>query len=162
MVRRLAIILILVLIPFCGMAQKFFNLSAVDVRIDSVLPRFSYSYPLPANYADSVYTVEIAYPEYIPMSSADLLKYSALTSLPIPNQTVVNSRIVVERKKGYMEVDFNPFVVRNGKPSILVSFMLGIKAKAVKKSVRKAMARANAAISERYTSQSEGLEFDRR
>lgn len=136
------------------MAQKFFNLSAVDVRIDSVLPRFSHSFPLPANYVDSVYTVEIAYPEYIPMSSADLLKYSALTSLPVPNQTVVNSRIVVERKKGYIEVDFNPFVVRNGKPSILVSFMLGIKAKAVKKSVRKAMARANAAISERYTSQS--------
>ena len=49
-------------------AQNFFNLTADEVSVDTLLPRFSYSFPLPDNYADSVYTVEIVYPDFIDMS----------------------------------------------------------------------------------------------
>ncbi len=37
--------------------QRFFNLTADEVKVDSVLPHFLYSIPLPENYQDSVYTV---------------------------------------------------------------------------------------------------------
>ena len=38
-------------------AQRFFNLTADEVRIDSVLPVFNYTYPIGSRYADSVFTV---------------------------------------------------------------------------------------------------------
>lgn len=38
-------------------AQRFFNLTSSEVRVDSVLPRFVYSIPLTGAYRDSVYTV---------------------------------------------------------------------------------------------------------
>lgn len=42
-----------------GSAQEFFNLTADEVRIDSVLPVFTYTKHLGANFADSVYEVRI-------------------------------------------------------------------------------------------------------
>ena len=51
-------------------SQRFFNLTYDQVRIDSVLPRFTYSLPLADNYADSVYQVSIVYPEFTEMSRA--------------------------------------------------------------------------------------------
>lgn len=45
-------------------AQRFYNLTADEVTIDSVLPHFTYSIPLEGNYADSVYKVTIDYPEF--------------------------------------------------------------------------------------------------
>ena len=46
-------------------AQEFFNLTASEVKIDSVLPFFSRIYDLDAHGADSAYSVTIAYPEFI-------------------------------------------------------------------------------------------------
>ena len=43
-------------------AQKFFNLTADEVRIDSVMPCFKHSAALAGAWNDSVYTVSIAYP----------------------------------------------------------------------------------------------------
>ena len=34
-------------------AQKFFNLTSDEVKVDSVLPQFIYSYPLQGDYQDS-------------------------------------------------------------------------------------------------------------
>ena len=34
-------------------AQRFFNLTAQEVEIDSLLPVFTYAYPVGAQYADS-------------------------------------------------------------------------------------------------------------
>jgi hypothetical protein len=66
------------LVVICGVvgatAQHFYNLTAEEVKIDSLLPYVSYSWPLGTNYADSVYEVSIAYPEFWiwkkPMSNA--------------------------------------------------------------------------------------------
>jgi hypothetical protein len=123
-------------------AQRFYNLTADEVSIDSVLPRFSYSIPLEANYADSIYQVSIDYPEFIPMSAADRRNYARITQAVLPELPVVEQRIVVNRKKGALEVSFVPLARREGRDLILVSFMLRVEATA-KNPVRRAPARAS-------------------
>lgn len=49
-------------------AQGFFNLTAEQVRIDTLLPYFTYIHELEGNYADSSYTVSIDYPEFVTMT----------------------------------------------------------------------------------------------
>ena len=112
-------------------AQNFFNLTADEVSVDTLLPRFSYSFPLPDNYADSVYTVEIVYPDFIDMSQRDINRYHAITTDTLPALPEIEQRVVVERKRGHLEVSFVPLVFREGKYQILVSFMLRLTAKPV-------------------------------
>lgn len=109
-------------------AQRFFNLAANDVEIDSILPVFNYSVPLYDNYADSTYEVKIKYPEFIDMSEADILAYSRITSETLPTTPIIDQQIVVDRKKASLEIGFVPLVMRDGKPKILVSFMLEVNA----------------------------------
>ena len=135
-------------------AQKFFNLTADDVRIDSVLPQFSYAMDLGDDYADSIYSVSIEYPEFIDMSAADVSKYKSITSAELPALPAIEKRVVVERKHGKLEVIFIPLVYRDGKYQILVSFMLNIQSKAKPRSVRRLLARASAAKSSRYAAHS--------
>ena len=69
------IVLILIACYFSQLplaAQKFFNLTAEEVSIDSVMPYFTYSIPLGSNYADSTYSVSIVYPEFIDMGKSDV------------------------------------------------------------------------------------------
>ena len=74
-----AAFLILCLFATTARAQKkFFNLTADEVKIDTMLPRFSYSVPLGENFADSIYEVKIKYPEFIDISRKDLEKYQKI------------------------------------------------------------------------------------
>ena len=73
--RRNRHILITLLLLCCCMttaAQRFYNLTADEVRVDSFVPRFATSIPLGENYADSVYSVSILYPEFIDMTPYSL------------------------------------------------------------------------------------------
>ena len=65
-------------------AQAIFDLTASQVRIDSLLPVFTWQKPLGPHYADSVYTVSIAYPEFINMSEADIRRYQEISGAPLP------------------------------------------------------------------------------
>ena len=112
--------------------QRFFNLTAEEVRIDSVLPVFAHSFPLGDNYADSTYKVSIVYPEFIPMSDADLKKYQKITNAELPELPEVKTQVVVERKKGALEVFLVPLVKRDGKCQKLVSFMLKVEGRETK------------------------------
>ncbi len=128
-------------------AQKFFNLTAEEVSIDSVMPYFTYSIPLANNYADSVYTVSIVYPEFISMSRGDVQKYQKITSELPPELPAVQQQLVVERKRGALEVYFVPVVYREGEYKKLVSFMLRLESRAkapalLKKNQAKAQTRA--------------------
>ena len=67
--------MVLLLTSSLAHAQEFFNLTAQEVRIDSLLPLFSHTFELGTDYADSVYTVSIDYPEFIDMSEADIARY---------------------------------------------------------------------------------------
>ncbi len=135
-------------------AQTFFNLTANEVKIDTVMPRFTQILPLGAAYADSVYTVSVDYPEYIDMSDDDIARMKSICPQPIPEFPVVESRIVVERKKGLLEVSFVPIVFKDGKYRKLVSFMLRLKSKAKAKNVRRSNALKESAKSARYASNS--------
>lgn len=137
-------------------AQQFFNLSAEQVKIDSVMPHFGHAFALPENYEDSIYTVSILYPEFIDMSARDLQAYRALTNEPLPQLPIVNQEVVFDRKKPAMQVTFTPFVERE-RPQILVSFMLKIEAKAKNKRERRQEAKIRkqaVSAAERYAANS--------
>lgn len=114
----------------CGMlrtaAQGFFNLTAEQVRIDSLLPCFTYTHDLGYDYADSLYDVAIEYPEFIPMTDTDIRRYSLITSDSLPEMPVIRSHMAVARKQGQLDISFIPLVCRNGRMMKLVSFKLSI------------------------------------
>ena len=108
-------------------AQHFFNLTAQEVRIDSLLPVFTYKQPLPSGYADSVYNVTIQYPEFVPMSREDILRYKQISDASLPALPQVSQLISVDRKQGELVASFVPLVFRDGQYQKLVSFMLEVK-----------------------------------
>ncbi len=110
--------------------QKFFNLTADEVRIDSLLPYFTYSVPLGQEWTDSVYSVKIVYPEFIDMSDDDIALYNKITDDELPEMPDIETNTVVERKKGYLEISFVPLVMHDKKYMKLVSFMLQIESAA--------------------------------
>lgn len=112
-------------------AQHFFNLTADEVKIDSVLPCFSYQQALGPHYADSVYEVSIAYPEFMEMSKGDIARYQTITTEVPPTLPNVEQFVSVVRKEGVLNVSFVPVVFRDGKYQKLVSFMLDVKATAL-------------------------------
>lgn len=143
----------LALSPAVMMAQKFFHLTADDVKVDSIMPYFEYSIPLGEAYADSTYTVTIDYPEFTDMNKSDIEKYNKFHhAYSLPSMPDVNKRIVVDRKKGFLEVYFSPFVYRNGKHQKLTSFMLNIASHA-KQQAKKSM-RVGEEQNERYVKNS--------
>ena len=126
---------LLLLLPFICLsssvqAQKFYNLTAEEVQIDSLLPHFACSVPLPDDYLDSVYTVSLSYPEFIDMSKADIALYDSISGAPLPAMPEVEQHIVLNRKKAELRTDFCPLVYRDGRYQILVSFMLKVESKA--------------------------------
>ena len=143
------VILLLACFATAG-AQRFYNLTADEVRIDSVLPQFGCSIPLGEHYADSVYTVSIRYPEFYDMTPSDIRRYHRVTDAPLPEMPEPETTIVVDRKKGAMEVRFVPLVYREGKYQFLVSFMLAVEARPVRAGAR----RAPLAASQRYAENS--------
>lgn len=113
--------------------ERFFNLTINEVKIDTVLPHFSYSFYLGSQYADSVYSVSILYPEFIDMTTADIKNYQHLSGASLPELPHPTQRIAVTRKQGKLHIDFCPLVYRNHRYQILVSFMLRVETKPLKK-----------------------------
>ena len=136
--------------------QRFFNLTATDVEIDSLLPSFTYSVPLEGDYQDSLYTVSIEYPDFIDMTSSDIAKYNHISGAALPALPPVSSKIVVDRKKGFLEIFFTPLVFRENRYQILVSFLLKVESVAKVSTVRKAKSRRalSPAHSSRYAQHS--------
>ncbi len=109
-------------------AQGFFNLTADEVRIDSVLPSFGHSFPLTEGWADSTYSVTIEYPEFIDMGEADVARLHAIGCDTLPPLPAVSAAVGVSRKRASLDVSFVPLVFRDGKWQKLVSFKLAVKA----------------------------------
>lgn len=136
-------------------AQDFINLTAAQVRIDSLLPCFTYVHELEGNFADSIYEAVIEYPEFIDMTDADIKRYHRLTADSLPSLPVVHCGVSVSRKKGALNVAFVPLVFRDGKYRKLVSFKLSVKSspKAARRGAA-GTAAASASPAERYASTS--------
>ena len=106
-------------------AQEFFNLTADEVRIDSVLPLFEHIWDIPA---EGNYTVSIEYPEFIDMAASDIARLKSITNEPLPDMPVVETTVGVSRKQRMLHAAFVPLVLRDGKYQKLVSFKLRLKA----------------------------------
>ena len=149
--RRLITGTLLLLMCLTLSAQRFFNLTADEVRIDTVLPVFNYTYPIGSRYADSVFTVRILYPEFIDMSAPDVERYEQLMLGQKPGTLPeIHQVTAVSRKEGSLHVAFIPVVWRDGRYQKLVSFMLDIKGK--KQPIR--TRRSTITTSSRYVSNS--------
>ena len=120
----------LLLLCLQGKAQGFINLTAQEVRIDSVLPAYTYQKQLGPHYADSIYTVSIEYPEFIDMTEADIQRYQQLGGEEPGALPEVTQHLCVARKQGMLDVSFCPIVKRDGKYQKLVSFKLAVKGEA--------------------------------
>ncbi len=129
-------------------AQEYFSLTASQVRIDSLLPVFTYQKQLGAHYADSLWHVSIEYPLFEDLPAADVLRYKQISGDPLPELPEVTRTIAVARKKGVLEVSFVPLVFRDGKYQRLVEFKLNVEA------IAKAQTRAADVPAERYASHS--------
>ncbi|MBR1547932.1 MAG: type IX secretion system sortase PorU [Prevotella sp.] len=110
-----------------GRAQTFFNLTAQEVCIDSLLPVFRHTLPLGSGYADSLYTVSIEYPEFVDVDKAEELRLQSLVEGPLPAMPEVAQTVSVSRKQGLLTVSFVPIVFRDGRYQKLVSFKIAMK-----------------------------------
>ena len=152
---RFALIAILVLCSRRACAEEFYNLTAEQVRIDTLLPRFACSFPLAGQYADSAYSVAIEYPEFVDMTEADVRRYKAITADTLPPMPKVALTLGVERKRGSLDVAFVPLVFRDGKYQKLVSFKLKLTAKAKVSGAKRIRSRSDAVSpADRYAAHS--------
>jgi hypothetical protein len=90
--------------PFSVSAQNFFDLTAQQVKIDTLLPVFTWQKQLGASFEDSVYTVQIDYPEFIDMQEDDIRRYHQICGEPLPEMPVIHQSVGVVRKKGFLDV----------------------------------------------------------
>ena len=119
-------------------AQEFIDLTADEVRIDSLLPVYTWQKSLGRNYADSTYTVSIEYPEFEEMTKAEIARYQQISGAPLGELPEITQSIGVSRKQGVLDVTFVPLVFRDGKYQKLVSFKLKVQSKAINRSLRRA------------------------
>lgn len=136
--RLLFWLFLLVAVTANAQRQRFFNLTVEDIEIDSLLPQFTYAIPVGENYADSVYQLEIRYPEFIDMSKEDEARYAKLCGSPLPSLPSITQQMVVEKKKGILEFSLVPLVERDGKKQFLVSFMIAMTSRPNASSSKKA------------------------
>ena len=130
---------------FPAFAQEFFNLTAEEVSIDSVLPRFEHSWLLGTSYKDSTYTVSIEYPEFVDMAASDIARLKNITDEPLPVLPTVETAVSVSRKSGTLHAQFVPLVFRDGKYQKLVSFMLKVRGEKREVSSERFLSRATRA-----------------
>ena len=120
-------------------AQQFFNLTAQQVRIDSLLPVFSHSFHLGNSYADSLYTVDIEYPEFVEMTPNDVRRYLSISDDrrrkligdTLPELPRINTVMGIDRKSGRLDAWMVPIVYREGRYQKLVSFKLNLHARPI-------------------------------
>ena len=145
---RIMIGCVLLFLCLYAEAQEYVNLTAQQVRIDSLLPVYTYQKQLGSHYADSVWHASIEYPLFIDMSAADVKRYRQVCGDPLPAWPKVSQSVEVARKQGVLEVSFVPLVFRNGKYQKLVSFKLNVT------SIPVAGTRATGSAKERYADHS--------
>ena len=81
-IRKIVMLGMLLLCCRLGVgAQGFVDLTADEVRIDSLLPVYTWQKTLGRHYADSTYTVSIEYPEFEEMTKAEIARYEAISSV---------------------------------------------------------------------------------
>ena len=118
-------------------SQRFFNLTYDQVKIDSALPRVTYSLPLGLDYRDSIYKVSILYPDFVEMPQSDIEQYNKISGEPLPELPLINQFVAINSKQPNLVVSFSPIVFRDGRYRILASYMLKVESSAINKTKAK-------------------------
>ena len=115
-IARYLFLIFLTITVTAAYCQRFQNLQAYEVRVDSVVPTVTRSFPLHGNWRDSVYTAQILYPEYIEMPEGDVKRYLEIIKkqreqdLPIPS---------VQQTTATVQLPTAPAFSSNGVPTPL-------------------------------------------
>ena len=133
-------------------AEDFINLSDNELKIDTVLPYYTYFHRIGKNYADSVYEVLLEYPEFADMTKDEVMRYKELSGdAPLGEMPQIDQYISVDRRKGNLNISFCPLVYRDKKYQKLTSFKLVVQGSAISSSKQRLKTMASA---ERYADHS--------
>ena len=139
--------MLLFLLPLTALAQRQqFSLGADELKIDTVVPLFTYSQELGAGFADSTYEVNIVYPEFAPLKRREARRYRKLLGESLPETPQVDVYTGVSRRKGSLYASFMPFVRRDGKNLRLTNFGLEVTAHPLAASSRPASVQRRAVM----------------
>ncbi len=120
-----------------------------ELRIDSLLPYYTEVVPLETDYRMYDYKVEIAYPEWAPLTAEEVHRVEQ-TGVNLGEELQVSATVSVCRKQGMLDIAFCPIVRRDGRYQKLLSASITIVPNPKARTVR----RAPEKTAERYTRQS--------
>ena len=130
----------LVLSTITSRAGEFVDLTPEEMKIDSVLPEQSCAFPLPRNYADSIYTVRLLYPEYVPLTRKEIRRYKKLTDgKEAPSTPAMEYVYTRERTENQLYAYFTPIIKQAGRYYFVSSYKPSLQAVA-----KSALSSANA------------------
>ena len=126
--KRHIIYFLLLLMGVPSVAKDYFTeLDWRELKIDSVLPVYTEVVPLETDYRNFTYTVELEYPEYGELSSAE--REAVLPFKEIIGERIsVDTHVGVQRGKGMLDLSFVPLVQVGGKYRKLLSCRIMITA----------------------------------
>ena len=113
--KRHIIYFLLLLMGVPSVAKDYFTeLDWRELKIDSVLPVYTEVVPLETDYRNFTYTVELEYPEYGELSSAE--REAVLPFKEVIGERIsVDTHVGVQRGKGMLDLSFVPLVQVGGK-----------------------------------------------
>lgn len=130
---------------------QFTNIDWEVFGSDSLLPHYTTVIDLEEDFARYSYSATIEYPEFQPMSKAEIGRFG-LEALrdSIPSYPSVTTHVGISAKRGQLDVSFIPIVYHDGKYQRINSFKLKVNRSPL--SISRIASRASAA--ERYSASS--------
>lgn len=140
--------------PLQGRAQDdFLTVNWGELRIDSVLPVFTHSYPLGRDFGQYDYEVRVEYPEFERVTPAEAARIAQM-QVSLPEMPEVQSFVGIDTKQGTLHVEVIPVVWREGAYQRVTSMKLALTRKPKVAPLTRAGVGSEASSSARYTDSS--------
>ncbi len=110
-------------------AQKFETLHPQDYQVDEVLPVYKTQIQLALGQSKENTEVFVEYPEYIKLTNNEIRKIKEM-GITLPDKLNIQTNYGIERKKGVLEVSFEPFIKKDGEWVRLTSLRVCVRPKA--------------------------------
>ena len=114
---------------------------------DTVLPVFMHCIDL--GYHAQEYTADIEYPELVPLTAAETIRYGLPEKEGLPEWPEVRAQMGISAKRGQLDISFIPIIWRDGKYWRIQSFTLKVQPQA-----RASQRRGKADAASRYAAHS--------
>ena len=119
--KRHLFILILALCSLVGHAQQAFTqLDWNELRLDSLLPRYTEVVPLETDYHLYDYYARVRYPEWGELTPAEV-RVASRHADELADSLCIHTHVGISRGQGFIDIDFIPLVLREGKYLKLLS-----------------------------------------